>query len=402
VDGALSDIAAVARISAVPTILEVVSESTGLRLALVARVTRNEWTACATLDRMSFGLNVGDKLEVTTTLCSEVRDSQQPIVIEHASQDPAFCRHPTPVMYGFESYMAFPIYRATGEYFGNLCALDSVPARLRDEKTISMMKLFAELISLQLTAEEEHTRDRAALFEERQSAQDREEFIAVLAHDLKTPLTAVVSGSEFLLLDPMPPVHTDMLRRIRDSGKRVVRLVDDLLDFARGRFGRGIDLALEETGDVDRLVRHVVAEVAMTAPSRVIRMSGQIEGAAQIDQSRVSQLVSNLIGNAVDHGPEDEPVDVALSSTPATIVVTVVNGGEPIAADVAGKLFHPFYRGNHASGQSSRGLGLGLFIASGIARAHGGTITLSSTAEHGTAFTMELPRSVDAAPGQLS
>jgi signal transduction histidine kinase len=401
-DGVASDIAAVARISAVPTVLKVVSEITGLRLALVARVTQNEWTACATLDRMSFGLHAGDKLDVTTTLCSEVRDSHQPIVIEHASQDPQFCRHPTPILYGFESYMAFPIYRATGEYFGNLCALDSAPARLRDEKTIAMMTLFAELISLQLTAEEEHARDRTALFEERQSTHDREEFIAVLAHDIKTPLTAVVSGSEFLLMDPMPPLQTDMIRRIRDSGKRVVRLVDDLLDFARGRFGRGIDLSLEETDAVDPLVRQVVSEVAMTAPGRVVHVIGAIRGAARIDQSRIAQLISNLIGNAIDHGPKDEPVEVQLSSTCETIVVSVVNRGEPIAPDIAEKVFRPFYRGSNGSVHSSRGLGLGLFIASGIAHAHGGTLTLSSSEERGTVFTVELPRGLATSPDQLS
>lgn len=401
-DGALSDIAAVARVSAVPTILKVVSETTGLRVALVARVTETEWTACATLDRMSFGLNVGDKLEVTTTLCSEVRDSQQPIVIEHASQDANFCSHPTPILYGFESYLSFPIYRATGEYFGTLCALDSMPAQLRNDKTISMMTLFAELISLQLTAEEEHARDRMALFQERESAHDRDRFIAVLAHDVKTPLTAVVSGSEFLLLDPMPPMQTDMIRRIRDSGKRVVRLVDDLLDFARGRFGRGFELCVEETEDVDRLVRGVVAQAAVSAPQCVIRMTGEIRGAALLDQLRVVQLVSNLIDNAVEHGRETEPVEVELSSTDDTIVISVVNQGEPIPDEVAEKLFQPFFRAHHNSSLPSRRLGLGLFIAAGIATAHGGRVTLTSTAEDGTTFTLKLPRTRAAAVAQLS
>jgi hypothetical protein len=84
------DVVAISRISAVPTILKVISENTGLRLALVARVTENEWTALATLDRMEFGLSAGDHLDVATTLCREVRSSREPIVIEHPSQEPEF------------------------------------------------------------------------------------------------------------------------------------------------------------------------------------------------------------------------------------------------------------------------------------------------------------------------
>src|SRR5215218_6663002 len=108
-----ADIAAIARISAVPTILKVISETTGLRLALVARVTEGAWTACAVLDRMEFGLSVGDNLDVATTLCSEVRATNQAIIIEHASAEPRFCEHPTPRMYGFESYISTPLYRPT-------------------------------------------------------------------------------------------------------------------------------------------------------------------------------------------------------------------------------------------------------------------------------------------------
>lgn len=127
-----SDVAAISRISAVPTILKVISETTGLRLALIARVTEESWTACVPLDRMDFGLSVGDKLDVATTFCREVRSTLEPIVIEHASEEPQFCNHPTPKMYGFESYIATPVFRANGEYFGTICALDSLPASIKE------------------------------------------------------------------------------------------------------------------------------------------------------------------------------------------------------------------------------------------------------------------------------
>lgn len=96
------DVARVQRLSAVPNILQVVAETTGAGLALVARVTGTEWTACAVLDRINFGLKAGDPLELSTTLCREVRESMAPIIIDHASADPRYCDHPTPKLYKFE------------------------------------------------------------------------------------------------------------------------------------------------------------------------------------------------------------------------------------------------------------------------------------------------------------
>ena len=148
------DVSAVNRITAVPAILRVLSETAGLRFVTIARVTETSWTACAVLDNVDFGLKAGGELDVTTTLCREVRECREPIVIDKASDDPLFKGHPTPRMYGFESYIAVPIFRANGEYFGTLCGLDPLPAKLSDEKTVSMVKLFAELISVQLDAEE--------------------------------------------------------------------------------------------------------------------------------------------------------------------------------------------------------------------------------------------------------
>ena len=109
---------AVERVTTVPAILKVMSELTGMRYAVVARVTDNRWIACAVLDRMDFGLPPGGELEVASTLCSEVRDQKAPIVIEHASKDTVFCNHPTPKKYGIESYIAVPIVLESGEFFG--------------------------------------------------------------------------------------------------------------------------------------------------------------------------------------------------------------------------------------------------------------------------------------------
>lgn len=384
-----ADIAAVARIGAVPTILKVISEVTGLRLALVSRVTQGSWTACAVLDRMDFGLAVGDHLEVATTLCSEVRDRHEPIIIEHASQDPAFCMHPTPKLYGFESYIAVPIMRANGDYFGNVCAMDFAPMALHAPKTLAMMQLFAELISLQLTEEEESVRDREALSDERQTAELREQFIAVLGHDLRSPLSAILAGSGFLLGLPQDAMQRTVLERIGSSGERMTRLVDDIMDFARGRLGGGMPLT-RELVPVAELVENIVAEISSAHPERLVRVAASDAGTAWLDPVRIAQMLSNLVANAVEHGSPGEPVDVVVESNNALLRFAVISRGHPIPPHVLALLFQPYFRA--VENRPRTGLGLGLYIAAEIARAHGGHISAESTAEGITTFTVDVPQ----------
>jgi len=387
-----ADIAAIARISAVPTILKVISETTGLRLALVARVTEGTWTACAVLDRMDFGLSVGDNLEVATTLCSEVRDTLAPIIIEHASAEPAYCDHPTPRLYGFEAYIATPLFRPNGEYFGTVCALDSAPSTLRDHKTLAMFNLFAEMISQQLGVEDERDAERAALLDERRTAELREQFIAVLGHDLRSPLSSVVTGADFLLsLEPTETQRT-ILERILRSGTRMTRLIDDVLDFARGRLGGGMPIHPIEVTNLELVVRHVAAEVAAAHPGREIRVSCEVPATAWLDRTRIGQMLSNLVGNAVEHSPESAPVDVAVDATDAFLRFAVTSHGNVIPDEVMPRLFQPYVRGTGT--QPRTGLGLGLYITSEIARAHGGAIHVSSSQETGTTFTALIPRTL--------
>jgi PAS domain S-box-containing protein len=150
VDAVAAEIQAIGRIGAVSSILEILLDMTGLGFAAVARVTETSWTACAVLDRIGFGLPVAGELEVATTFCSEIRASGAPIVIDQASRDGVYCGHPTPKMYGFESYIAVPIVLRSGETFGTICALDPRPARLSDPKILRSLRLFAELIAAQL------------------------------------------------------------------------------------------------------------------------------------------------------------------------------------------------------------------------------------------------------------
>ena len=137
-------------IRAVPDILHTLAELTGLGFICVAHVTDTAWTACAVLDRLEFGLKPGDPLDVTTTLCEDVRDTGHAIVIDCVDGSEQYREHHTPRMYGFQSYFSIPLFRPCGTYFGTLCGLDRAPASLSNKTTVTTMRLFAELISKQL------------------------------------------------------------------------------------------------------------------------------------------------------------------------------------------------------------------------------------------------------------
>jgi signal transduction histidine kinase len=383
------DIDAVTRIGAVPTILKVIAETTGLGLALVARVTPERWVACAVRDQIAFGMKVGDELDVATTLCSQVRDTREPVIVEHASAEEEWCGHLTPKLYNFESYIAVPVYRTNGEYFGNVCALDRKPALLREPKTVAMMNLFAELISLQLQTDEALARRTAEVGEYKNAAELREHFIAVLGHDLRNPLWSIIAGSEVLLTSGLSDAARKTVERVRRSARRIELLADDLLDMTRVRLGGGMPLELAVVPDLENALRHVVDEAASQQTERTIKLSVEGTGSVTCDRQRVEQVLSNLLGNALQHGNTDQPIEVLLRHTPSAFVISVRNAGEAIPAHVLTRLFQPFYRAT--SGEVHRGLGLGLYIVSEVAKAHGGTATATSALD-GTVFTVTFPK----------
>lgn len=151
-----ADIKAINRIPIVPKLLEVICRTTGMGFAAIARVTEEKWVVCSVQDEISFGLKPGGELKLETTICNEIRNSGKSIIIDHVEKDEIFAGHPTPAMYGFQSYISVPIIHQDGTFFGTLCAIDPKPAKLKNLKTIGLFTLFAELISFHLNSIE-HT-----------------------------------------------------------------------------------------------------------------------------------------------------------------------------------------------------------------------------------------------------
>jgi signal transduction histidine kinase len=387
------DIAAVGRLQAVPTLLEVLCESTGMRFAAVARVSEDTWTACAVKDDINFGLKPGGQLDLESTLCIESRRANSPIVIAQASTDPRYCNHPTPKLYKIESYVSVPIVLPNGRYFGNLCAIDPAPAQVADPKILSMFTRFAALIAMQLDSEMARQEDQSALRGAHAANELREQFIAILGHDLRNPLQAVYSAGVLLEKRITDPALKSVAARIRVSVKRMSSLINDVLDFARARLGEGMGVRVAEVEDIDAGLNAVVREFQDGQPGRQILSNISVTRKVRCDLGRVQQVASNLIGNALKHGAPEGPVKVSAQAVDSDLVINVWNAGDPIAPENLDKICEPFWR--QSSTGNREGLGLGLYICSQIVRAHGGTLSVTSSQEGGTSFTARLPLDAD-------
>lgn len=382
-----ADIDLVARIEAVPTILDVVCRTTGMGFAAVARVTEDRWIACSVRDTIAFGLKPGGELKVETTICDEIRDSRQAVVIDHVAVSALYAGHHTPAMYGFQSYISMPIVLPDGTFFGTLCAIDPRPARLDTPEIIGMFKLFAELIAFHLDAHRRIAESEASLLDERRTAELREQFIAVLGHDLKNPLASIDAGMMQIRKTSLDDKAQAIVGLVRNSVVRMAALIDDVLDLARGRLGGG--LAVEKAAEpLQPMLEQVIAELRAAHPRRLIEADVHLDQPVRCDRGRIGQLLSNLVGNALIHGAPDGPVQVHAAIAGDVLELAVTNLGKPIPAETIPHLFKPFFR---ASTRPTRqGLGLGLYIASEIARSHGGTLEVASSPD-GTRFTLRMP-----------
>ena len=216
-----------------------------------------------------------------------------------------------------------------------------------------------------------------------------EQLVGILAHDLRTPLQAVTMASHLLKRALPEGSRSKPVERIASSTSRMGRMIEQILDLARCRLAGGIPIA-RAPADLGDVIRGVVDELATAHPDRAIRCSVEPGLTGDWDADRLAQALTNLAGNALAHGSPTSPVQITARADGDRVVLEVHNDGNPIPADLLPVLFEPYRRGRGTA--SSRGLGLGLFISDQIVRAHGGTLTVTSTAEDGTTFTVALPR----------
>jgi signal transduction histidine kinase len=217
-----------------------------------------------------------------------------------------------------------------------------------------------------------------------------EMFSALLAHDLRNPLSAMLASAQLLLRRSEDPAALQAAERILTSGKRMGCMIEDMLDLARGRLAGGI-IVEPEPADARALIGRVVREHQEAAPARMIDLSYDGDCTGVWDPVRIAQVASNLIGNALKHGKPDVPVGVRLDGTARESVSLAVANGGTIAPEVLAHLFDPFRRGQHTPGRGE-GLGLGLYIVYQIVQAHRGTVDVMSGSKDETSFHVWLPR----------
>jgi len=217
----------------------------------------------------------------------------------------------------------------------------------------------------------------------------RDQFIGVLGHDLRTPLSAVTAGAALLAIpEDNPERRLRVASRIINSAQRMERLIADLLDLANARLGGSLPLKRQLT-NLQQVCEEAIVEIGAAHPDTTLRsqMSGDLRG--HWDADRLAQVVSNLLANAVQHGG-GTAITLTAQEQGDAVMLAVQNGGPPIPQHALPSIFEPLARG--ATEGTSHSIGLGLFIARVIVTAHGGDIQVSSSTETGTTFTVRLPK----------
>ena len=245
-----------------------------------------------------------------------------------------------------------------------------------------------ELLSARELAKAAEKAMQKELHREHEASELREQFIAVLGHDLRTPLASISAGARILDRTAQSEKEHQIIAMMQTTVMRMASLINDVLDFARGRLGGGIPLERDDGKALEPVLIQVVDELRLASPGRVIEAEFAIDRPVNCDRTRIGQLLSNLLGNALTHGAGNKPVLVHAETKGGTFELWVSNDGETIPPESMDQLFEPFFRGKaRVSGQ---GLGLGLYISSQIAKAHRGTLTVTSTPEE-TRFTFAMP-----------
>jgi PAS domain S-box-containing protein len=228
--------------------------------------------------------------------------------------------------------------------------------------------------------------DRIA--QQQAEAELREQFMAVLGHDLLNPLAAVSAGTSIILRNGQDEKSVAIIRQMQSSVGRMTELINNLMDLTRVRLGSGLGLQRVSISDLGKGVERVIEEIRLASPGSVVEARLDIAEEGGCDVARVLQVVSNLLANAVTYGASSEPIQFEAQARAGRLRIAVSNKGEKIPDIAMVKLFQPFFRTEVRA--SKQGLGLGLYICSEIAKAHGGTLKAASS-EAETRFTFDIP-----------
>jgi len=258
-------------------------------------------------------------------------------------------------------------------------------------RLVGVVGLFAKQeLSTAILAALSSVADQIAIAIDRDASERfRELFIGMLGHDLRNPLSSVMISSH-ILAKKVPASQQHTVARIQNSAARMDRMIAQVLDFTRARSGGTIPIS-RTSADLAVIGAQVIDELAVANPHKTIHVTATGDATGMWDTDRLAQVFSNLLSNALTYSQNDTPIQIRLRATETDVEWSIHNNGPPIPNDLLPNLFDPFRRAHHTTRAGTQGLGLGLFISREIVKAHGGTISVTSTATAGTLFTVVVP-----------
>jgi signal transduction histidine kinase len=254
--------------------------------------------------------------------------------------------------------------------------------------------IFGEELARRASAAMHNAELFQAAKDERERAEEaaalRERLVAIVGHDLRNPLSAISMAARMLSAKPRAPGDEGLVNRIERSAKRMTRMIEQILDFARIRSGQSFELQLE-SADLRQVCQAVIEELRLSRPEQEIALSVEGRADAICDSDRIAQVLSNLIGNAIQHGTLGPITVTVRDATADALAIEVHNVGQAIPQPAQARIFDAFNR-DATAGDRGSSVGLGLYIANQIVRAHGGSIAVRSPDGDGTTFSVVLPR----------
>jgi signal transduction histidine kinase len=376
------DIQTLQEIPSLPELLKSLSDKTGMgTVFIIAKAelnkTEENWICCIAHDGLKMGVGIGFQFHNT--------------LVEDTSYFQSFTRNNDIERESFpinvKSFMSVPIVRANGSLFGMLCAMDTRTAIKNVKKSEDECFFYSKLLSgyIEMVEKLEHITNQ--LREEKEIAERQSTYSAILGHDLRNPVGTARICSDIILKASIDPVIKKNAQIIKSSSYRMQGLIDSMLDTAQGRYGDGI--RLEKTTDNVRLISslyHVVDEIKAIHGVEIIT-SVKLSAPINCDVGRISQLLSNLLTNAVHHG-DGNIIWLDIKSVDKFFNLTVTNTGDTIPKSSLKKIFQPYFSNFNSKNKS--GVGLGLYISSQIANGHGGILNVTS-AKGRTEFILSIP-----------
>lgn len=404
----LLDIESIKQISIVPNMLEVICRSTGMGFAAIARVTQDRWIACSVRDEILFGLEEGGELEIETTICNDIREVKKAVIIDEVDKSEIYCNHPTPKLYGFQSYISVPIILKSGEFFGTLCAIDPKPALLNNAKTIGMFNLFSELISFHLQSVQLIERSNNAVLDlNRQltdSIDENRQYQFISNHNLQEPLRKIRIFSS-MLVNAAEKKDTDKAKeialKINSNAQRFSMMIKDLSDFSELNH-KDFSFEIVDLNDI-------VADVRMQLKAELTAKNAEIHveklPSIYAISLQMEQLFYHLISNALRFSKHDiSPVihirsfetsinssinKVQLGIDTRFVEIRLQDNGIGIEQSQLESIFDIFSRLPYDNVLEGRGTGLA--YCRKIIRNHNGNIKAQSEPGIGTTFCINLP-----------